>query len=323
MSRTLAFPRIDDYLGPAEERFFGAGYRRADHALGPVRRDGGALSGVVAISYPADWSFKTSGDALRPHLSTVDALVLGVQFTEMLLAANSGLSTGQLRGARLRKMVILAGTQPQESLERVPISARTAKSYARDDGSVETTSRIEIGRMRVRLTVDHEVAASGPVGTLPSDPRDDVRSLLEPGHSRFWADGFRTSAQEIGPVIADVDGLEAAAVLSVSPIPESFAGGLGGHPRGVTAVDAFVTTLQLAQVLLYELDGISRSESNTLWMQRATLEEDANRQSETVARVAITESRLLDLADGRWRNVDFTGRVGTFTLRCVFAHRLP
>ncbi|MGH8968103.1 MAG: AvrD family protein, partial [Actinomycetes bacterium] len=81
----LLYRSIDDYLGPAQTRFFGHGYRRAQYRVADVTStpadyaDPGVRA-TVTIDYPLDWSVKETDVDLRPHLSTVDMLVLGVQF---------------------------------------------------------------------------------------------------------------------------------------------------------------------------------------------------------------------------------------------------
>src|ERR1700738_3999369 len=92
----LLLHSIDDYLGPAKNRFFSRGYQRADYEVYNLTvipegaGDAGATAGAN-LRYPADWSQKNGTD-LRPHLSTVDALVLGVQLAELHLAHTYGLS---------------------------------------------------------------------------------------------------------------------------------------------------------------------------------------------------------------------------------------
>lgn len=321
MDRILTLADIDDYLGPGDSRFFGSGYRRAEYQLGPVRNEDDALRSNVAISYPSNWSTKKAGTDLRPHLSTVDTMILGAEFTERLLATVLGLSSDQRAAATVRKIVIQAGTQPEESLDCVQVEAQIAKSSQSDNGSTETTTRVQIGQMRTRLVVSHEANAGSPA---PQGESADIGRALAPAQSRYWGSGFRFGRQTISPVHADIGKLTASGGLSIAPLPESIASGLGGRPEGPTPVDAFVTVLQLAQVLLYEMDNIPRADSNTLWMQQAILEVDDNAAPENrEARVEITDSRLIELPDGRWRNVNFTGSAGRFGLRCVFAHRLP
>lgn len=70
------YKSIDDYLGPAETRFFGCGHRCAKYQVGHVAVTPAADPGVgaradVTVSYPTDWSRKgdnvdaASGSRLR------------------------------------------------------------------------------------------------------------------------------------------------------------------------------------------------------------------------------------------------------------------
>ncbi len=229
MGRILALSDIDDYLGPADARFFGSGYRKAEYRLGPVRNDGDALRSTVAVSYPMDWSTKKAGVDLRPHLSTVDTMILGAQFTELLLATGVGLTSEQRSAGSVRKIVIQAGTQPEESLDSVQIEAQIAKSSQRDGGSTETTSRVQVGRMRTRLVVSHDM---GVGSSAPEGEKLNIGHILAPAESRYWGSGFRYGRQRIGPVSADIDKLTASGGLSLAPLPASIAAGLGAARKG-------------------------------------------------------------------------------------------
>ncbi|MET9862625.1 AvrD family protein [Streptomyces smyrnaeus] len=109
--------------------------------------------------------------------------------------------------------------------------------------------------------------------------------------------------------------------------------GIDGSRRPVPSlIDCFVTNLQLAQVLMYELDGVARSESNTLWMLRTVLdaapEPSAPSACTTAARsfpvhTRVTGKHLLPLRGGTWRNVEIAGEFAGVSLRCSLAHELP
>jgi len=236
MSRVVGLANIDEYLGPSEGRFFGSGYRKAEYELGPVRQCGDTFEGLASISYPSGWSQKKAGVDLRPHLSTVDTMILGAEYTELLLAASLGLSATQRRGASIWKVVIQAGTEPEESLDSVAIAAQITKSKAVGDGWAETKSHVQVGRMRTRLVVSHEQGVE-PFAAAEGDLH--IADVLDPSSTRYWGSGFRFGRQSIGPVRADVDTLSASGGLTIDTLPEPVALGLGGRPDGPTAVDAF------------------------------------------------------------------------------------
>src|SRR5262249_53707404 len=95
---------IDDLLGSAAQRFFGDGHRRISQLLRDitVHSDGAGghrVLGCASVSYPPDWSVKNSAAELRPHLSTIDALLLSVALGECYLAQVRGLDSHQRRRA--------------------------------------------------------------------------------------------------------------------------------------------------------------------------------------------------------------------------------
>jgi hypothetical protein len=55
------FAHIDDILGDGASRFFGSGYRRVRHLLGPMEHPDSEVGLATAIlDYPADWSVKAN-----------------------------------------------------------------------------------------------------------------------------------------------------------------------------------------------------------------------------------------------------------------------
>jgi hypothetical protein len=86
-------------------------------------------------------------------------------------------------------------------------------------------------------------------------------------------------------------------------------------------VDGFVSVLQLAQILMYELDSLRREDSNTLWMLRTSLERSATHAGPVWAE--LTARRVLPVRGARWRNVDIAGGCAGVDLRASFAHELP
>ncbi|GAA3760406.1 hypothetical protein GCM10022402_42880 [Salinactinospora qingdaonensis] len=126
-----------------------------------------------------------------------------------------------------------------------------------------------------------------------------------------------------------MDALTAAATVGLHtvqgarPTPEGIE---GDYQPSVTMVDCFVVNLQLAQVLMYEMDGIRRSDSNTLWMLNTVLEAQHPHRSTAPplrAHTNVTNKHLLTLRGDTWRNVDLAGTLAGVELRCSFAHQLP
>ncbi|MFF9626371.1 AvrD family protein [Streptomyces griseosporeus] len=332
----LHLPSVDDYLGPSATRFFSAGYRRAEHTVDDVRISTGTTTGgrpgvsaLVSLAYPRDWSKKKASTDLFPHVSTVDMLVIGIQLCEAYLAHVHRLGAADRRRARIRKITLKAGTTPQEELTGLPAGAelrRTQRDAAAAGGHVSTFTA-HVGVMTARYEIEHAVADE-PRGDGTYASLDDV---LGPAAARYYGDGFKLRSHTVTDVRADVAGLTATATVAAHDLPgyaEAVTAGIDGERMAgeLTPVDCFVTNLQLIQVLMYELDGIRRQDSNTLWMQQTVLTATgpAHPAAEpATAEAALTGSWLVPLRGGLWRDVAISARLGGYEMQCSFAHELP
>ncbi|MFG1666267.1 AvrD family protein [Streptomyces sp. Y7] len=318
---------VDDHLGPAEQRFFGRGFRRVGYDIGELRLTRGADGTVraassVGVSYPADWSKKAAGTDLLPHFSTVDGLVVAAQLAEACLA---GL-VPDLRDGWLRKVRITAGTSPQEDLARLPAEAtlRRTDSLTGEPGRAVSLVDCTVGTMRMRCEVVHAL----PTGTVrDAGTYAGLDALLGPAADRYFGTGFTTRRQFIREVAVDHRALSADAALTVvhedgAVVPT--AGLEGAHQPSISMIDAFVTALQLAQIMLYDLDGMRRQDSNTLWMRQTTLTAARpDRPTAAAVTTRLDEPGLLRMGGGTWRTLDVVAELAGLRVRSAVAHQLP
>lgn len=328
----LLYESIDDYLGPGENRFFGRGYRRAEYQVGdivvtPATDLGRGVRASITIHYPADWSTKTCDGDLRPHLSTVDMLVLGVQLSEIHLTHAYGLDERTRRRMWLRKVTLRAGSTPQEDLVGLGGSA-TLRETRPLLGSVDVFVSVydcRIGAMRARCEVEHRIGRPA-TGEATYASIEDILGAAVP---RYYGEGFKFRQQRIEDVRVDMADLRSAATVRVEPTDDSVVPGEGiegNYQPSLSLIDCFVVDLQLVQVLMYEMDSVRRQDSNTLWMLTTVL--DATRPDRPCSvpletRAAIVKKHLVPLRGGRWRNVEIQGTCGGVSLRSSFAHELP
>ncbi|MGH8885717.1 MAG: AvrD family protein [Egibacteraceae bacterium] len=328
----LSYNSIDEYLGPGETRFFSRGYRRAEYQIDNVMitpADGVEpdVQATVTLRYPRDWSKKKSGVDLPPHLSSVDALVLGAQLSEMYLSHAYGLDAAMRRKMWLRRVTLRAGSAPQEHLEGLPAFAKLRETRAVPDtpNSFVSVFDCKFGAMQARCEIEHEIG--GRVTTAWSCAC--AEDVLGPAVPRYYGEGFKFRRQLIEDVRVDMETLRSFAAVRIDPTEEghtTIEGIEGGYQPSVSMIDCFVVNLQLAQVLMYEMDAIERKDSNTLWMIRTILEAENPRRPYSpplVAHTAVTGKHLLRLRGGIWRNTDIVGGLGGVNLRCSLAHELP
>jgi hypothetical protein len=326
---------IDDLLGPASGRFFGNGYRRIGQHVGGFSWDSAdrSLRAVAGVVYPADWSVKQLDQSLAPHLSTIDGLVLAAQLSDAALTLDLGLDAEQRRTMWLRRVEIRAGSQPDElGLDALPASAQVqpAQGEALLDGHRISLVVCRVGRMTVRCTVEHP-AGRGTQGTPPRPEAEPGAELLGAAGQRVYGTGYQRCRQLLTEVTADPDAAEPTALAWLALTddltdPPADQGLEGAFQPGLTLVDAFVAALQLGQVLLYELDGVSRSESSTLWMRRTVLtaETPPTPLAEAVpVTVELNGAQVLDSREALWRSADIQFRGAGVGVLCAVTHRLP
>jgi len=314
----LRLRSIDDYLGPGPARFFGGGYRRVGYTVTNVANvdhagSGASLQTTAGVSYPADWSKKTADVYVRPHVSTIDTLILGVRAALFCLGQAYGLDLRSLHGASLRRVDIRAGLEPYEDgLDQFPVVASLRGTVpGTEAGRHRSTLECGVANMKIRCEIEHALRPA------------DVGS--EPGRLTFaevnsYGEEFRHQAHAIENLSIDAEGLRAGAEITVDGTAPP------GPPSFVAYVNSFVVSLQMGQVLLYELDGIRRADSNTLWMRRTTMtaEPEALASAGTSGVVAaLEEPRLLTAGAERWRTATIVGDCQGVLTRCAVAHRLP
>ncbi|GIX21383.1 MAG: hypothetical protein KatS3mg121_0166 [Gammaproteobacteria bacterium] len=129
---------------------------------------------------------------------------------------------------------------------------------------------------------------------------------------------------------ADTERISGHIELLVGP---SFAPtrGLGaGRPPHFTALDMLVCGAQLAQALLYHLDGIDRSRSENLWMRSVELHMPSPIEyvcgRALLLDVTLERTRVIPRRDGTWRTAELCGATpaqSSFAIRAALAHRIP
>ncbi|WP_338891969.1 AvrD family protein [Rhodococcus sovatensis] len=319
----LELASTDVYLGPAERRFFGGGYRRSTRELTDLTlvtdaTGVGRLTATARVTYPTDWSRKGLNDQ-SPHLSTVDVIALGQEATSLYLSGALGLSPADPGVQLVGAVKVSAGTSAvEDELDAFPVvvSARSAPLVG--TSTIETAFNCSIGTLKLSLTMRHpEVAARDLVVVAATsaklDSCRDVRDAHRHPFATDWAERRNTATD----IHIDRQSHTATAQSAPSPI-------VAGTRAADLIVDSFVMTLQLGQILLYEMDSIDRAHSNTLWMRQTSFS-----WSEDTSYVLgkstyhLDRARVLDRGDHRWRVADIVGDVYGVTTRCSVAHRLP
>lgn len=315
--RPTAWPTVDDYLGPASGRFFGEGYRHTCPRLRDlaVTHRGGAstLDAHGSIHSSHAWSTKDRTPQ-RPHLATTDVIALTAQAVGALLASRFTPQTAA--DSLVTDVSVSASTVPlEDDLDRFDVSA--GMETATPDG-VEHRYSAQVGPITVTGSVVRPLAIESLADLVAPSGIGDA------GDCDAHVYGARLALRR--QRLMDVR-LRDGRVTALSTITESAdqvpAHGLEASAQpAYTPVDVFVATLQLGQVLLYELDGLEREASDTLWMRRAEVRTTAALTTAAPRPVEATleRSRIVRREASAWRLADVVGRLGPYRVRTAVAH---
>ncbi|NWL11243.1 hypothetical protein DM793_08025 [Paenarthrobacter nitroguajacolicus] len=323
---TESYASIDDLLGDGRRRFFSHGYKttnprlrnlRVAHSVAESTLTARASLGVAGV-----WSVKGNQEQ-TPHLGTTDVLVLACRMAEALLA--SRFSPDILPAAYLTSVTISGGSEPVEDT----LGDLGCKATLQDhgDGSV---LRCSVASMSAVLEVTHAPAELG----LASVESPSEEALVGDAATRLYGDLWAERQVTLSDVVLEPAQGAAHAQLSFRQQP-TLGHQLGdrrgleaAYPQALSAVEYFVATLQLGQVLLYSLDAMNRSDSNTLWMRKTRVTftgpgPKIGGGQGTGLSVGLQKSRLIGKDGGSWRCADVVGTFDGGEVVCSVAHQLP
>ncbi|MCX4097069.1 AvrD family protein [Nocardia sp. alder85J] len=333
---TTAFSSYDEPLGPRAGRYFGDGYRNVGQQLTGLRiarsnQPGAEHTATARLTYPADWSRKRD-DELVPHVSSVDTLTLATALCDAVLTHTRDLSPAEAARTWVRHATVRAGTAPHEDLDHIPVEARIADVSEGDDAAegdradLETTFKFRVGPLTGALTLVH-VPGSGTVEVPGQDHLDDLTRIFGP-EPHHYLDGLREHVLSASDLVIDegvtrITGRQRVALAS----DRVWSGAESAYRNSTSIIDAVVGAAQLSQILLYHLDGLDRTSSNTLWMRKLEVNVAGPDRSAAESFDGTAEVRrvsVIDRTGHRWRSADiaikeFNGVTGS----CLLAHQLP
>jgi hypothetical protein len=312
---------IDHHLGASSGRYFGEGFKRVQHELTNLRVGAGEIAADATLTYPGDWSRKSTG-SLRPHLSSIDGLVIAGELADAYLAHTFGLDLEQRRRAWLRAFEMRVAA-PTEELSRFAVRAQHRSCVPASSARCDFISSFAcfIGTIRVTCAIEHDIARGG-AGEGRYATAD---ALLGDSARRHYGDGYKRRTQRIEDVATRGDSIRATVAVE-DPLGDVDDGLGGAYAPSVSMVDCLLSMAQLAQVLAYDLDGVRRATSNTFWMRRLSF-----RAATPVhplgaprdAALGVPRSKLLTVGGGPWRALDLSGNLGEFETHGSVAHALP
>ena len=320
------FSSIDELLGDSRGRFFGAGYRLVRHEVTGAVVDPAARTtrASARIEYPAAWSIKQTGE-LKPHLSTLDAFVLGAQLCEAHVRTAFGIDGDAADRLWLAYTGLKPSNTPTLDLAAVPARCTLLKTE-RAPGSLcghLSSFAAQVGSIGLEFVIDH------PMGT----PREGAASwanldeLLGPPEERYYGSAYMATQVVLREIELDSTGERVRALIDLEDPPElpRLRGMGAAYFPFVSGPDVVIGFAQLAQALMYRYDGVTRDVSHNLWMRRVALHSGApvGTRRGLPGETWSTKLSLLPIKDTRWRSGSFALTVPGVTGEYNLAHQLP
>jgi hypothetical protein len=252
-------------------------------------------------------------------------LLLAVELAEACLTHRYGLDREQRRRMWLRSLEMRAAA-PQEELARFGVHAvqtACAPAAAGSRCGHVSTFRCRIGTITVTCAIEHDIASQAAAGGRYRSSTD----ILGDPSNRYYGVGYKARTQRIAHVVPAPDGEVVQATITVEDPHTGRDDGFGGsYQPAVSMVDCFLSLAQLAQVVAYRIDGVDRTQSNTLWMRRMAFSSSTPvhpLDGLTDATVNVARSRRLKVGGDCWRALDLGGDFGAIQARGSIAHALP
>lgn len=331
MSAMIHHPSFDIPLGPATDRYFGQGYKNVTHNLTRLRLSrsnqvGAHHEAIAELCYPAAWSRKGSRE-LVPHVSSIDTVALAASLLETAVVHTCDLGSAEAARMWVSHAKVSAGARPEEDLHHVAVTADIINVVRQPSGDLATTAMFRVGQLRGSMTLQHPPGI-GEFYVLGADKVSDLASTY-PGRQLFYLSGYKTHDLHACDIAVDTteQTITATCAVNTSTPTAALVGAESAWPHSVSIIDAVLGAAQLSQILLYDLDGVDRASSNTLWMRKLELTATPPPRPITEpfpATVHVRRLSTINRSNQVWRSADLTVHdFAGVTGSCLLAHQLP
>lgn len=300
---------IDGILGDFEKRYFGAGHKRTGYQMNEPRLGyDNCVHTRARIRQNDGWSQK-DGCQMKPHVSTVDGVILSVMLVEKYLAKQY--PDLLLQELFLAAFEIKAGIKPIEDLNNISCSLKEQEA---DAGEYHFSTEIQGMRLLLRFKkMRPEIKAAGSMKKDEGLPyicthlkhlKHDITDICFAEKGTISCHIARTSLQQLS-----YDGI-----------------GSRGQER-MSLLEWLIVFSQMGQLVAYDYDLIDREKSETLWMKwvKAEMDEPFLYREPIPADGRVVKSTRLTLKEADWRIFEMKGTAldGNIRFFGKIAHMLP
>ena len=292
----------DDILGDFEKRYFGAGHKRTNYKL----KEGSECE-KAEITHTSNWSEK-KGCLIKPHLSTVDGIILSVMYVEKYMIDNMKFDV--LDDMFLYSFEIKSGTCAIEDLKDISIKIRNEKIL-----SSEADFEVSVEGMIVRLRF-RKVSVQSIYDECSKEQKK----------YNYISEHLKGIKHNIFGI--EIDGDEITCTVSREKVDDYSYTGIGSIlSKSMSILEWLIVFSQMGQILAYDIDSIDRQNSETLWMKnvKAEIVNPVEYKGNISVSGGVTKKSLLNIKSDNWRIFEMAGSSadGNVRFQGKIAHILP
>lgn len=293
---------VDTILGKFEDRYFGGGHKRTNYEVEHQTE----FKGIGKIIQQGRWSQKSSAQ-VQPHLSTLDGILLSHLLVQQELTSRSLV----LENFILVRFEVKSGLKAIEDLHEINIKIEDFKI---DESTVCAICRVE--DMKVELLYKQVTAIQ----------RHQANDSFYPD---YLSTHLKDLYHQIYGVSFDDSGLEnsIACFINRSKLFERVYSGVGSlGEEQYSLLEFLIVFSQMAEMLAYHIENMSREDSHTLWMKQVKAELLHPIDAEEVClKGKVRKQKLLVMKDEMWKIYEMLGYddSGSIRISSKIAQKLP
>lgn len=300
---------IDELLGNYEKRYFGAGHKRTLYYMNRfLQREGERTYSSAEIENSnGTWSEK-SGIEQKPHLSTIDGIVLATMFAERYM--REYLREIEIEKLFLASFEIKAGVSPIEDLKDIRLSMKVPEVLEHG-----FAFQVEILGMRIKIKFRKREKGG-----------KKVRKQIGTTGNNYFAEHLKYVKHDIRNIVFDGDNISCNVVREMDT-SVNFSGVESAFADSLSILEWLVIFSQMGQALAYHIDSVDRQVSETLWMKwvKAEMQEPYEYNKEIFVSGGITKRKWLKMGKETWSLFEMVGSAldGLICFEGKITHKLP
>ena len=240
MKNKMSYGDISEFLGPKENRYFSNGFKSMNIRYSNIVQNDGSLSVTIQAETGSNWSKKNKQN-MSPHLGTTEFIAISAMISQLLLEKEMRLSNDEIEQSWISRFMCKIKQCTEVDQRNISVTGKILSTEPLA-GFLQSQIRVQIGTMQVTLFICHPYA-----GSLN-------RNKKETDSVNLYTNGYKMRDHAVTGVVLDMESKTSSADVSINE-EKNRMNGIGAKYSGMILTDFILVTGQLAQVLLYNLNG--------------------------------------------------------------------